>query len=406
MTFSRLISPPWMFFGECMTSCSTPSTRNRTRTSRSVGSMCTSEARSPTAWVMIAWTSLTIGASSRRRLDLFVVGLELLRGLRCKGFDLTVHAGELLDRLLDVGGGRHHRLHVAVRDRADVVERVDVGRVGHRDEELAVAFPDRDRPVAARERVRQQHRGRRVDLVVGQVDELQPDLLGQGADQVGLLDHPEIDQDAAERLGGLAMLLEGLLQLRSRDQTLFDQDLSELFRLSLDRSHVGLPASVRSRSSGTSFVITALDLKQARELFGQHDRIDLGVGVELHRSGARPQPFDPCVSVASSEPVPFSPSVSRADRIAVLHPGRSSRSDASLRRRHPRPRRRLGAGAIVSGRIPRVADDARHPRQLPHGRVGGRRRRPRRGSSATNAWPRRCPEPGASTSELPFVDCL
>ena len=64
MTLRRLISPPWMFFGECMTSCSTPSTRNRTRTSLSVGSMCTSEARSPTAWVMIAWTSLTIGASS------------------------------------------------------------------------------------------------------------------------------------------------------------------------------------------------------------------------------------------------------------------------------------------------------------------------------------------------------
>ena len=54
-----------MFFGECMTSWSTPSTRNRTRTSRSVGSMWTSEARSPTACVMIAWTSLTMGASSR-----------------------------------------------------------------------------------------------------------------------------------------------------------------------------------------------------------------------------------------------------------------------------------------------------------------------------------------------------
>ncbi len=65
MTFRRLISPFWMFLGECMTSWSTPSTRNRMRTSRSIGSMCTSEARSATAWVMIAFTSLTIGASSR-----------------------------------------------------------------------------------------------------------------------------------------------------------------------------------------------------------------------------------------------------------------------------------------------------------------------------------------------------
>ncbi len=64
MTFSRLMRPPWMFFGECMTSCRTPSTRKRTRTSFSIGSMWTSDARSPTACVMIAWTSLTIGASS------------------------------------------------------------------------------------------------------------------------------------------------------------------------------------------------------------------------------------------------------------------------------------------------------------------------------------------------------
>ena len=54
-----------MFFGAGgMGSCSTPSTRNRIRTFFSAGSMWTSEARSPTAWVMIAFTSLTMGASS------------------------------------------------------------------------------------------------------------------------------------------------------------------------------------------------------------------------------------------------------------------------------------------------------------------------------------------------------
>ena len=99
-------------------------------------------------------------------------------------------------------------------------------------------------------------------MVFGEVDELETDLLGERADQVGFLDQLEIDQDAAEGLRRLAMLLERLLQLRRRDETLLDQDLSELLRLSLDRSHVGLPASVRSRSSGTSFVITALNLKQ------------------------------------------------------------------------------------------------------------------------------------------------
>ena len=35
-------------------------------------------------------------------------------------------------------------------------------------------------------------------MIVGQVDELQPDLLRQSADQVRLLDQSEVDQDAAE----------------------------------------------------------------------------------------------------------------------------------------------------------------------------------------------------------------
>ncbi len=66
MTFSREIRPPWMFLGAGgIGSCNTPSTRKRMRTFFSAGSMCTSDARSPTAWVMIAFTSLTIGASSR-----------------------------------------------------------------------------------------------------------------------------------------------------------------------------------------------------------------------------------------------------------------------------------------------------------------------------------------------------
>ncbi len=39
MTLMRLMKPFWMFFGECITSWSTPSTRNRTRTSFSLGSM-------------------------------------------------------------------------------------------------------------------------------------------------------------------------------------------------------------------------------------------------------------------------------------------------------------------------------------------------------------------------------
>ena len=336
-----------------------------------------------------------------RRLQLLVVALELFGGLRRKGFDLSVHAGELLDRLLDVGGGRDHRLDVAVRDRADVVQRVDVRGVRHRDQELAVAFPDRDRAVPARERVRQQHRGRRIDVIVGQVDEFQPDLLGQGADQVRLLDQPEVDQDTAEGLRGLAMLLERLLQLRSSDETLFDQDLSELLRLSLDRSHVGLPASVRSRSSGTNFVITALDLKQARELFGQHDRIDLGVGVELHRrrlvltvafvriGGVRRRPFLPGRSRTSPCPPlrrrPSSPR--RRSRWTRRHPP-SRKPDPSAPAASPERPTPLATSAIAS-----LVDAAALPST-----AGGAVRAQCRAWALSGA--------GGVEVESPFVDCL
>ena len=68
MIFSRLITPDWIDFGERMTSCSTPSMRNRTRTSCSVGSRWMSEARSWIPWVIRRFTNLTIGASSTTSL--------------------------------------------------------------------------------------------------------------------------------------------------------------------------------------------------------------------------------------------------------------------------------------------------------------------------------------------------
>ena len=82
--------------------------------------------------------------------------LEVRRGL-VDGFGgdarhrlhLRVHAGELLDRVLDVVRRRDDRLDVPPRDRPDVVERVDVGGIRHRDQQSAVALPDRDRSVPA-----------------------------------------------------------------------------------------------------------------------------------------------------------------------------------------------------------------------------------------------------------------
>ena len=74
MTFRRVITPAWMLRGERITSCSTPSMRNRMRRSVSVGSTWMSDARSLTAWFTSRLTNLTIGASSttsreRREVD-------------------------------------------------------------------------------------------------------------------------------------------------------------------------------------------------------------------------------------------------------------------------------------------------------------------------------------------------
>jgi hypothetical protein len=109
--------------------------------------------------------------------------------------------------------------------------------VRHRNQETAVAFPDRQRTVSARQRFREQGGHHRIDLEVPEVDELEAHLFGERPHEIGLLDHAEVDQDATQRLRRLAVLLEGSLQLLGRDVAEFDQDLPELFRLPLDLRH-------------------------------------------------------------------------------------------------------------------------------------------------------------------------
>ena len=69
MIFSRLISADWTARGTVSISCSTPSMRNRTRRSVSVGSMCRSDARFWIACSISEFTYRTIGASSPTELN-------------------------------------------------------------------------------------------------------------------------------------------------------------------------------------------------------------------------------------------------------------------------------------------------------------------------------------------------
>ena len=68
MIFSREMSADWTPWGTLSISCSTPSMRNRTRMSPSLGSRCRSEARLEIACSISELTYRTIGASSPAEL--------------------------------------------------------------------------------------------------------------------------------------------------------------------------------------------------------------------------------------------------------------------------------------------------------------------------------------------------
>ena len=125
---------------------------------------------------------------------------------------------EAADQRLDVLVGGDRDPAVEPGGDLDVVDREDVGRVGHRDQQgVCVDEADRQRPVAARGVDRDQVRRGHVDLVDGEVDVVEPVALG---------DRPR------ELVGG--------------DRALFEQQL-----LGRAARRAGLSIACRARSSAT-----------------------------------------------------------------------------------------------------------------------------------------------------------
>ena len=85
--------------------------------------------------------------------------------------------------------------------------------------------------MAAADRLRHQGHGLGVDGVVGEVDEAQPDLLGQRRHQLALGQHAEVDEDAAQAAAQAALLLDGDLELLRRQQPALEQDVAELLHV-------------------------------------------------------------------------------------------------------------------------------------------------------------------------------
>ncbi len=135
---------------------------------------------------------------------------------------------EAVDSADDISPRGDRRLDVEAGDRPDVIDGEDVGRVGHRDEKLPVVIADGQRRVTPADRFGYPRDRRAVDRELGEVDESKADLGRKGRDELALRQHPLFDQHATEASAASLMLLKRGRQLWSADETVLEQDVSEL----------------------------------------------------------------------------------------------------------------------------------------------------------------------------------
>ena len=122
---------------------------------------------------------------------------------------------------------------------SQVVGAADVGRVGDGHEQQIVAEEaHRHGLVACRQLAREKQRGLEVEVRLGQVDVLEPVLLGQGLREV-LRAHPAVpDDDLPEPLAGQLLLLEGALDLLHGQEAAIDQQRAEVLPGEVGRFHL------------------------------------------------------------------------------------------------------------------------------------------------------------------------
>ena len=211
MILMRETSPNISWRGTVVESNTTPSTRKRTRMSPARGSKWMSEAPRRTASAMIEWTSLTTGASSADSRSSMTCAASSsvsswiswtdsssVESPRNQRLDVLVRR----NRAPDVVAGRHR----------DVVEREQVGRVGGRHEQRALAEErDRDGLVAPRLGGVDERGGALVDVEDVQVDVVKPVALCEGLGELLGVDEPRVDQALAERHPACPALLHDAL---------------------------------------------------------------------------------------------------------------------------------------------------------------------------------------------------
>jgi hypothetical protein len=209
-----------------------------------------SEALCFTASFSSASTRRTTGCeySSKSAGERLVVDLARL-DLVQDPVDRQLEAVVVLDADGDVGLARQHLLdaQLLARERPDLVQRHDVGRVRHRDEQdlpLRVVA-HRQHVVAPRHVLGHQRDRRRVHDGVLQVDGHLAQRLGEDVADRGFGDEAQLHQHLAQRRLEALLLGERDVQLVLADDALAEQRLPQRDlrkRCRLDVSHGGLGA--------------------------------------------------------------------------------------------------------------------------------------------------------------------
>ena len=141
--------------------------------------------------------------------------------------DLAVDPEEPLDHLDDLTGRRDDGTHLGTGERPDVVDREDVRRIGHRDDELAVLPADGDGLVPAGERLADERGDRTVDRSLVEIDELQADLARERAHELGFGDGALLDEQSPQGLSAARLLHDRRVELGLREESLVDQQRAE-----------------------------------------------------------------------------------------------------------------------------------------------------------------------------------
>ncbi len=157
--------------------------------------------------------------------DLDVFFIELPQQVLKAIFDRLV---VLLDRFPERILAGDNGLDLVSRGEAQLVDRVEVGRVRHRDRQRAAHTPQRQHQVAHRDLRLHQLDHPPVDLVdPRKIDRLHPVLARQHPGQVGLGDDTERYQGVAQTATIGALLAQGTTELLFRNQPFTDQQIAD-----------------------------------------------------------------------------------------------------------------------------------------------------------------------------------